>query len=658
MDTSLTNDRHQNSRSSVQKQAKKISDARHILGGANVNRYWIYVYVSRRRLKYFLLAEEGWAESGETGLSAQVIEQKTAVFGGLSWAVDASSAKDLKLIIIMVQIAAFGSANRFQHSSFAMYLEYFIAGLTGFFLWWLIHHVRAFHGERKRQQAGQLVLEVKSSRWYLIFVNVNISCLFFAGLAFQCVLICMTFRGVQEVGSGIVVESIPFVIINVNCFLGTFLFFAYFSFIRFRWYQFIIYEHGIKLMPWGFFFIPWKKIKYCQWHLSKKKRLRIVIYRHFINPRYSILDYDSTASALCRYVEFRDNDGTVISTPPSHFSLDKPDASGKNNPVRFFPLQFDLSTLFLLMLFIASASSWYGYHFARSKPQRDAVAKLEKHQPRVSYYDVDVQSLIIKNGSDSLDDDDLAAVESLPAIQLLMLDSPSITDAGLVHLESAIHLKYLSFCNTSVTGSGFSRLQHLTQLQSLSFYGSPVSDEYLAQLQAFPLLQGLSLGKTKITDAGLRHLSAMPGLVSLVLEETSITGSGLNELSSLRQLQYLYLSKTNITDAGLSHLSAMPKLFELWLEGTNITDSGLKEFSSCRQLRKLYLSGTNITDAGVKYLKELPLEFLDISGTKITQKGFEELGAALPNAYIGFLPATPSPGVSPAEESSAPTEED
>lgn len=538
-----------------------------------------------------------------------------------------------------------------------MYLEYFIAGLTGFFLWWLIHHVRAFHRERKRQQAGQLVLEVKPSRWALLFAYVSLSFYFFAFMAILWMHISETFRGLKRWDIGIVVEYLPFVWVNIDCFLGTFFFCGYLSFICHRWIDIVIYEHGIQI---GARFTPWEKVVYCQWHPSNKKRLGIVTSRFVIVPKYYhfIRDHDSMASALCRFAEIRDKDGTIISTPPDHSSPERPDRKIKKRPSRSFPLQFDLSTLFLLMLFIASASSWYGYHFARAKPQRDAVAKLEKYQPEVSYYDVDVKSLFIGiYESSSLGDDDLVAVESFPAIQMLIVNGPSITDAGLAHLESAIHLKNLCLKNTAVTGLGFSRLHRLTQLQILTLYGSPISDEYLAQLQAFPSLRRLNLGKTKITDAGLRHLSAMPGLVSLGLEETSITGSGLNELASLSQLQELDLSRTNITDAGLCHLSAMPELVDLWLEGTNITDSGLKELSSMRQLRYLDLSGTNITDAGVEYLKMLPLKDLNISGTKITQKVLEELRNALPNAHIEFSPVTPSPGVSPAEESPAPTEE-
>jgi hypothetical protein len=53
MGRSLTIDEHQNSIRGGKKQAKKISDSRHILGGANVSHYWIYVYDLKRVEKYF-----------------------------------------------------------------------------------------------------------------------------------------------------------------------------------------------------------------------------------------------------------------------------------------------------------------------------------------------------------------------------------------------------------------------------------------------------------------------------------------------------------------------------------------------------------------------------------------------------------------------------
>jgi hypothetical protein len=70
MDAPLTIDEHQNSIRGGKKQAKIISDSRHILGGANVSRYWIYVYDLKRVEKYFWQSG-GDAEDRQTGGTAQ-----------------------------------------------------------------------------------------------------------------------------------------------------------------------------------------------------------------------------------------------------------------------------------------------------------------------------------------------------------------------------------------------------------------------------------------------------------------------------------------------------------------------------------------------------------------------------------------------------------
>jgi hypothetical protein len=52
-------------------------------------------------------------------------------------------------------------------------------------------------------------------------------------------------------------------------------------------------------------------------------------------------------------------------------------------------------------------------------------------------------------------------------------------------------------------------------------------------------------------------------------------------------------------------------------------------------LQKLFLSFTGITDAAVPHLKKLTgLQRLDIQGQGVTQAGFNELKAALPNTQI------------------------
>jgi hypothetical protein len=62
---SLTIDEDQNSIRGGTKQAKKISDSRHILGGANVSAYWIYVYDAKCAEKYFRSRKRGARKLGD-----------------------------------------------------------------------------------------------------------------------------------------------------------------------------------------------------------------------------------------------------------------------------------------------------------------------------------------------------------------------------------------------------------------------------------------------------------------------------------------------------------------------------------------------------------------------------------------------------------------
>ena len=54
-----------------------------------------------------------------------------------------------------------------------------------------------------------------------------------------------------------------------------------------------------------------------------------------------------------------------------------------------------------------------------------------------------------------------------------------------------------------------------------------------------------------------------------------------------------------------------------------------------KQLSRLWLADTQVTDSGLKYLKPLTtLQRVDLTGTRVTREGIEELIAALPNLKV------------------------
>lgn len=411
----------------------------------------------------------------------------------------------------------------------------------------------------------------------------------------------MTFRSSFELSSGIVVQLLPYYFIGFDCCLGAFLLFAFPAFCCGH-YSFEIHENGI--VPWsltGIGFIRWEKICYCRYTSGKKNNIVIVRHRYFGNRRFWVRDFHVATAVLGKFVEVRDKAGKVIAAPADDRSPEQAGNSSRKMTARFFPFQFDLTTIILLMLVVASASSWYGYHQARFRPQMDAVGRLSQYRPYVFYRDADVQSLDFDPANKPPGDEDLAVFESLPEIKMIGVHGPFITDAGLVHLRSAFQLRYLNLSNTAITGAGLINLKPLTQLKSLSLYGSRISD------------------------------------------------ASLDQLEPLSRLEYLNLGKTNMTDSGLKLLAQFSQLKDLELEGTKITDAGLARLTALPQLRTLNLSGTNISDVGVEHLKKLQLDSLDISGTRITQKGFDVLRHELPaNVAIQFTPPSPPRAPSPS----------
>src|SRR5262249_37191116 len=85
----------------------------------------------------------------------------------------------------------------------------------------------------------------------------------------------------------------------------------------------------------------------------------------------------------------------------------------------------------------------------------------------------------------------------------------------------------------------------------------------------------VSLVHTTLKDADLKSLHFFPELEVLGLDRTQISDVGLKHLKPLVRLRLLRLSHTAVTDAGLRHLGMLP-LEELNLAGTRITDAGLK----------------------------------------------------------------------------------
>ena len=195
------------------------------------------------------------------------------------------------------------------------------------------------------------------------------------------------------------------------------------------------------------------------------------------------------------------------------------------------------------------------------------------------------------------------------------------------------------------------------QVVSLDITRSGITDGVLQNLTKLPELSVLILTATSIDGHGLEALAGCPKLKRLKLTSVlKMTPQGWDALSKVSQLEFLDVSSTSsITDADVAKFTAMPHLRELNLSETTLTDEVFKTLAQMENLeilhierdglirgiglqaylkskpalREIYANGTPLGYAGLRHIKSIhSLQFLDISGSSLTDTQFAELKGA------------------------------
>jgi hypothetical protein len=205
-------------------------------------------------------------------------------------------------------------------------------------------------------------------------------------------------------------------------------------------------------------FVPWNQIAACQW-VPKSYGVgsrfddtfnRLTIAQEAVSPETKA----AVTAAVGQFVPVYDHDGALVAEPDEDHrkarwipwrDLDRP---------RF---QFDLQTLMLLVVVIASAASLCDVHLR--SPHYRAISRLEAFDPQIDYVRDDVWWLDFSACAKKPTDDDLVYLEPLTELTMLDLSGAPITDAGLEHLKGLKNLRYLTLANTGVTSQGMKDLQ-------------------------------------------------------------------------------------------------------------------------------------------------------------------------------------------------------
>ncbi|MBM3982919.1 MAG: hypothetical protein FJ304_22135 [Planctomycetes bacterium] len=186
-------------------------------------------------------------------------------------------------------------------------------------------------------------------------------------------------------------------------------------------------------------------------------------------------------------------------------------------------------------------------------------------------------------------------------------------------------LTRLKIHDTNVGESGLKAFEGTTQLTELHIELSPITDLSLANFAGCKNLQVLSLFATGIGNAGIGHFAGCKSLTHLSVSDTNVDDEGLKALADNPNLLGLTVGGTKITGATLERFAANPKLQILSASAVRLTDTDLAHLTKCRDLWHLVVSVNDIGDGGLAHLVGLPLSYLDLRGTKVSDAGLVHL---------------------------------
>jgi Leucine-rich repeat (LRR) protein len=153
-------------------------------------------------------------------------------------------------------------------------------------------------------------------------------------------------------------------------------------------------------------------------------------------------------------------------------------------------------------------------------------------------------------------------------------------------------------------------------------------------------LKSLILGRSQFTGAGLKELRSLK-LTTLAVMPV-VNDDDMVHLREMSSLVHLTLSDTNIGNEGLEHLQHLPLQY-LFLNNTKVSDAGLIHLKRMTSLGVLDLRNTDVSEEGLKHLEGLTfLRTLNLDGTVVKDadlKHFKSL-TRLTSLTLGNTPVT------------------
>ena len=249
---------------------------------------------------------------------------------------------------------------------------------------------------------------------------------------------------------------------------------------------------------------------------------------------------------------------------------------------------------------------------------------------------IDLEELDV-NGRAGLDGSFLAHLPANSKLKRLYLqETSSFKPGNLKHLARLKNLEELSLPPVDISAEVAGVLAGLGNLRVLTLNSNTVfTGESLQKVKGFRSLRDLDVNVCPLTDAGLEAISnAMPELflfrmnmekrskatitpegfskafrrqgmlASVQFNGEKITDDWLPHIAQLKAVDYLMLTSAQITDQALAPLMKLP-LGYLRLDGTPVTDAVIPILKTCPTLNNVPVGGTKMTDAGKQALLKM-----------------------------------------------------
>ena len=228
-----------------------------------------------------------------------------------------------------------------------------------------------------------------------------------------------------------------------------------------------------------------------------------------------------------------------------------------------------------------------------------------------------LKGLTLYGSCKGLNDQTLAYLAGLTALEELGTDGIQVTDGALKQLTTLTNLRsasffHIAFPDKGFTGAGFAAFKALPKLERLTVAGTPFNDAGMAAIAQLTQLKEFRTWHTFQTQAGNAHLLGLTNLRSLHLGQRlrqyngkpnglSIDDSTLSTLAKMKWIETLSLDEVRLTHAGLAQLKALPKLKKLSLQRADISEADIAKLRA--DLPGVTLEWKPLTDVERKALE-------------------------------------------------------